>query len=191
MRGAQAWEAARAAGILFLLICGGAAAGDAQQKGGTPRGAERFSELAWLVGEWRGFGKFAKNTNYIHKKFSYDVAGMFLTERTLDMFPPAEPSTDFELHQDLIVYYRVGADGPFRAKGFYVEPFVASIDVTVGEDGGSVTLESTQIENAPPGMRTRVTYGRQGIDELKGTFEIAAPGEPYRVVEQLTMRRIH
>jgi hypothetical protein len=191
MPSAQYWEAARTGVILLGLLCGGAAAAAAQDGAKTPRGAERFAALNWLVGEWRGFGKFAKTTSYVHKRFAYDVAGVYLTERTLDVFPPPEPSTDFELHQDLVVYYREGADGPFRAKGFYVESFVASLNVTIGEGGDSVTLESTQIENAPAGMRTRVTYARQGVDKLQGTFEMAAPGEPYRVVEQLMMQRIH
>jgi hypothetical protein len=176
--------------VLLALLCAGPTSLVGQQ-GATPlRSAERFSPLNWLVGEWRGFGKFDKTANYIHKKFSYDVGGMYLTERTLDVFPPAEPSTEFELHQDLIIYYREGADGPFRAKGFYVESFVASMNLTVDDGGDSITVESAQIENAPPGTRTRTTYKRQSADEFRGTFEMAKPGEPYRVVEQLTMKRI-
>lgn len=178
-------------GLLLVLLCAGAASLAAQQGTAAPRAAQRFSPMSWLIGEWRGFGKFDKTSNYIHKKFAFDVAGMYLTERTLDIFPPAEPSTAFELHQDLLIYYREGADGPFRAKGFYVESFVASLNVTVDEGGGSIILESAEIENAPPGMRTRITYKRQSADEFRGTFELAKPGEPYRVIEQLTMRRIH
>ena len=40
-------------------------------------------------------------------------------------------------------------------------------------------------------MRSRVTYTRQGTDAFTGTFELAKPGESYKVVEQLVMKRIH
>jgi hypothetical protein len=45
-------------------------------------GEERFAPIAWLEGEWRGYGEFPDRVNYIHKTYEYDVAGMYLVERT-------------------------------------------------------------------------------------------------------------
>lgn len=153
-------------------------------------GSERFAPLHWLVGEWRGYGEFAKDTGYIHKRFYYDLAGMYLIERTLDMFPPKEPTTEFEIHQDFVVYSRGNESGALKARGFFVESFVTSAQVSVSADGNSVVIESIEIENGPPGMRTRFTISRQTKDQYKESFEIAMPGKDYSIVEELTMTRV-
>ncbi|MGD8395998.1 MAG: hypothetical protein PVF43_11035 [Candidatus Eiseniibacteriota bacterium] len=153
----------------------------------APRGAARFPELDWLIGEWQGYGTFPGRTTYIHKSFDYEIGGMFLMERTLDMFPPPEPSTEFEIHQDTGVYYRT-ADG-LGATTFFVEAYVTTATVTVGSDG-SIVVESVAIENAPQGMRSRITYTPRDADTFEGRFELAMPGKEYGLLETLEMRRI-
>lgn len=54
-------------------------------------------------------------------QFYYDLAGVVFVERTLDVFPPKMPSTDYEMHQDFVVYHPMEATDRLRAKGFYVE----------------------------------------------------------------------
>ncbi len=153
-------------------------------------GDDRFTPLAWLVGEWQGYGKFTKRTTYVHRKYSYDLGGIYLVERTIDMFPPAEPSTDFEVHQDFVVYYRDTTAGDLRAKAFFVEAFVTSETVRIGEGGQRIITESTQIENGPPGLRTRFILTRETDDRFKETFEIAKPGKEYELVEESVFKRL-
>lgn len=152
-----------------------------------PTGVQRFPELAWLVGEWQGYGQFADRVTYIHKSFSYEVAGRYLVERTRDIFPPEKPTTDFELHQDFTTFYRMDAGG-YRAKGFFVEGYVWSSTVTA--TGDRVVVETDSVENAPAGMRARITYVRDGPDGFRGTFEMAMPGADYKAFETLVMRRV-
>ena len=154
------------------------------------RGAERFQKLAWLVGEWQGYGKFAKQNGYINKQYYYDIAGIFLVERTIDMFPPPELTTDFEIHQDMTIFYVDTATDAIKAKGFFVEQYVTSSTVHVSKDGNSIVVETSEVENGPPGMRTRITYTRQGENEFTGSFEITMPAEDFKVVEELTMSRV-
>jgi hypothetical protein len=178
------------AGLLLALLT--PQAGFAQASGGweSKRGDERFAPLSWLVGEWRGYGKFENRTTYIHRKYSYDLGGMFLIERTLDVFPPPELSTDFEVHQDFVVYYRETRAGALRAKGFFVESYVTSATVSVGGNKGPIVIETTEIENGPPGMRTRFTLTPLTADRFKETFEIAMPEKEFALVEELVMERI-
>jgi len=158
----------------------------AAQEPTTPRGADRFAPLDWLIGEWRGYGMFASDTTLVHKRYAYDTAGMFLVERTLDAFPPSEPTTDYQLHQDFAVYYRV-ADG-FAAEAFFVEGFVWHSAVRPTEDG--FVVETEAVDNVPPGMRGRVTVRREGEHRFRSTFELAGPGEEFRVIERSVMERI-
>lgn len=152
--------------------------------------ADSLRALEWLVGEWRGFGSFATRTSYIHVQFYYDLAGAVFVERTLDVFPPQMPSTEYEMHQDFVVYYRLEGSHRLRAKGFYVEGFVNSFDVEVSEDGGQMVCDSTVVENGPEGMRARWTIHRETHDLWTGRFELAEPGQEYRLVETQTMERI-
>ncbi len=78
---------------------------------GDARFAARFEAFDWLIGEWQGYGQFADRTGYIHKRYSYDVAGMYFVERTLDMFPPPQPSTEFEVHQDFTLRFELAGPG--------------------------------------------------------------------------------
>jgi hypothetical protein len=150
----------------------------------------RFQPLDWLIGEWQGYGEFSDRTTYIHKRFSYEVAGVYLVERTVDVFPPPQPSTEFELHQDLSVLYRDNQTGEFTANTFFVETFVTDGAVRIGDDGNSFVVESERIHNGPPGMRTRITYSREGPDQFRLLFEIGMAGEEYRQVEEAHSSRI-
>ena len=118
-----------------------------QDQGTSPDWAEaryavRFEPLDWLIGEWQGYGEFSNRTTYIHKRYSYEVAGVYLVERTLDVFPPPEPSTEFEVHQDFSVFYRDNVTGDFTANGFFVETFVTDAEVRVLEDGPIAVVEN-------------------------------------------------
>jgi hypothetical protein len=154
------------------------------------RGAERFPELAWLAGEWQGFDRFPERTTYVHQAYSFDLGGMFFVERTLDVFPPPEPSTDFELHQDLTVFYRDAASGEIRARGFFAEGFVTASAVEARDGGGVIVIESREVDAAPPGLRSRITLTRQSPDRFTGLFELALPGQDFQVMERLEMKRI-
>ena len=185
----------RVAGIvgLWVLFAVGSAFAQSDapsQDWSEARFGARFEAFDWLIGEWQGYGQFEDRTTYIHKRYSYDVAGVYLVERTLDVFPPQEVSTDFEVHQDFSVFYRNNQTGDFALNGFFVETFVTQAAVGVAQDGSSFVVESTSIYNGPPEMRTRMTYTRSGTDEFRLRFEIAPPGQEYRVAEEAVFKRI-
>ncbi len=180
--------------ILALLILGltpgPAAAAEAENGWRDEIGAGRFGPIAWLEGEWQGYGEFPDRTNYIRTTFDYDLGGMYLVERNVAMFPPEELSTEYEIHQDFSVYYRDSATGGFVAKSFYIEGFVTSSTVEVLEDGDVIVIESVSLENGPPGMRSRSTFSRETEDRFSLTFEIATPGKDYSLYEEITMSRV-
>jgi len=148
----------------------------------------RLSEIDWLVGEWRGYGVFSNRTTYIHKSFSYEIGGKFLVEKTIDMFPPDTPSTEFEIHQDQVFYF-LNAD-KLEAVGFYGEGFVNCFNLTVEQSAPKLIAQTYDVKNAPSGIRARITYEQEGDDHLQGIFELAMPGKQFDIVEKLTMERI-
>lgn len=155
---------------------------------GVARGAVRFPELDWLVGQWQGYGEFEDRWTLIRKSWAYEMSGMYLVERTIDMFPPDEPSTEFEIHEDFTVVYR-GEGDRLRARGFFVEGFVTEAEVQTSEGGARVVIEMTGVENGPAGMRARYSISRTGPDSFEATFEIAPPGADYTVDETIQMER--
>jgi hypothetical protein len=46
----------------------------AQEDWKDKRGRERFESLAWLEGEWQGYGKFSDRVTYIRKHYSFELA---------------------------------------------------------------------------------------------------------------------
>jgi hypothetical protein len=176
------------AALIVILTAGSTV--QAQHDWQVARGPDRFGPLHWLIGEWQGYGKFSDRSTLIHKSFFYDVAGMYLIERTIDMFPPDSLTTEFEVHQDFTVYYRHNRDGSILAKGFFVESYVTFATVEIGDDGRIIVVGMHEVENGPPGMRTRYTIRQRGADQFEATFEIAMPGEDYVVSEELLMKRM-
>ena len=148
----------------------------------------KLSELDWLLGEWQGYGIVGKQYNLIRKSYAYEVGGTFLVERTLSMFPPGKPDTEFEMHQDFMVLHQNGDQ--LGAKGFYIEGFVSQSEVNIADGGKQIVIESTTIENGPPGTRTRYTLTRESDDAFKGQFEIAWPGQDFELSQKITMKRI-
>ncbi len=145
-----------------------------------------LDSVAWLEGEWQGYSIMGERSNVNHKEFRFEQAGRYFIERTIAMFPPAEPSTEFETHQDMTVYYEV--DGALRAKGFFVEGFVQSSTVTI--DGSKVIIESLEVEGGPPGMCTRLIYERGLEGGFTGTFEIDWSGDGYSHYSTYEFKRI-
>lgn len=82
----------------------------------------------------------SNRTAYIRKQYAYEIAGMYFVERTVDMFPPPEPSVAFEMHQDLTVFYRDDRSGDLKAKGFFVEGFVTSSTLDVQAGGERIVI---------------------------------------------------
>ena len=176
--------------LAAVVTTGTAVPAEAQLNWSAMKGADRFEELHWLIGEWQGYGQFTSRTTYIHKEYYYDIAGMFFIERRLDMFPPPEPSTEFEIHQDFTVFYRDTQNGGLKAKGFYVEGFVWSSNLKVSDDRRTIIIEATEIDNAPEGMRSKITILREGDDDYRAIFELAMPGRDYEELEELLMTRV-
>jgi hypothetical protein len=144
--------------------------------------------LAWLEGEWRGYGAFASDTTYIHKRFVRELRGAVLVERTIDMFVPDTASTEYEIHEDLTVYH---ADGSaIRAKGFFVEGFAWSSTVRVSASGDTLLVETDAVENGPPGSRARVTIVRTGPDAFSSLFELGFGGAPLAPYERSRFTRV-
>lgn len=152
----------------------------------SPAAAAETADLAWLEGEWQGYSTMGDKHNLNRKWFAWEMGGLYLVERTVAVFPPAEPSTEYETHQDRAWYYAVG--GELRMKGFYSEGFVQN--GTVAVDGDTLTVLGTSVEGGPPGMRTRLRYVRQGDDRMTGSFEIDWDGGGFRPSSTYEFRRV-
>jgi len=175
---------ALSAAVLAVFASGLGA--QAASEASRPAATGRFAPLDWLVGEWQGYGLFPDDTTYVRKVFGYELGGRFLVEETIDVFPPPQPTTEYQIHRDRLYYYPRG-DG-FALKGFFVEGFVWNAGVTVA--GDTVRIVTEEVEGGPPGLGARVTIVRGGADRYRGTFELGSSERGYRTLERLTMRRV-
>lgn len=153
-----------------------------------PAAAAELADVAWLAGQWQGYSLMGDRSNVNRKTFEFEVGGRYLVERTTAMFPPAEPSVDYELHEDMTVYYATG--GELFAKSFFSEGFVQSSTVKVSADATEVVIESTAVEGGPPGMRARLTYRREADDHMTGTFQLDWSGQGYKTASTYEFKKV-
>ncbi|CAM2064882.1 hypothetical protein SCOR_05875 [Sulfidibacter corallicola] len=175
--------------LLFgvTAMAGEGAPGSAESGTATAK-AGPFGLLDRLVGEWRGLGVFPDRKGYIHKTYAFELGRKYLVERTIDMWPPKEPSPDFHIHRDISFFYLDG--GQIKVKSFHGEGFVWNAEVTLGEAGESFVIETRSVEGGPPGFRARVSYTFKGPDSLEAVFALGMPGQPLKVLENLTLKRM-
>ncbi len=55
---------------------------------------------------------------------------------------------------------------------------------------GSIAITTEAIENIPAGYRARETYIVRGVDEFEEIFELAEPGQPFKVYSRAVLKRV-
>jgi hypothetical protein len=137
-------------------------------------GDDPWEPYKFLVGEWVGEGSGDPGKGSGQFSFAWDLQGKVLVRRNRADFPAAggRPAVS---HEDLMIIYRPDRAGPPKAIYFDSESHVINYQVTVSNDGKTVTFLSDATA-AAPGFR--FTYARVADDSMKFNFAIAPPGQP-------------
>lgn len=145
-------------------------------------GAQDWSPVQFLVGEWIGEGSGAPGQGTGGFSFALDLQGKLLIRKSFAEYPPAAGKPAFR-HDDLMVVYR--EEGGLRAIYFDNEGHVIRYAVHPAQDG-AVVMESEGPRTEP---RYRMTYRKIDGDRLKIGFEIAPPGKEFANYIEATARR--
>jgi hypothetical protein len=106
--------------------------------------------------------------------------GTFLFFRNTSTFKPQEKNPKGETHEDWMIYSFDNGRKVFVARSFNIEGFVNQfIADSISTDGRYFRFTSESSENAPPGLRARLTYKIKANDNFEETFEIAMPNKDF------------
>lgn len=149
-----------------------------------PEPTERTLEpLAFLVGEWRGEEDARFGRGEGEREYRFILNERYLLSQNLSRFEPQEDLPEGDRHEDWTFFSYDDNRETFVVRQFnsegFVNRFVLDPSSTVPE---TMVFVSEASENAPPGLRARLTYEKVSDDELQETFELAMPGEDFSVV---------
>ena len=138
--------------------------------------------LANLQGVWEGHETGRAGIGVGHRSCELVLGDNFLFCDNMSTFEPQEANPSGEVHEDWNIFSYDRNRSRFVARQFNIETFVNTfvLDAAASE-GGRLVFVSESSENAPEGLRARLTYRFEGKDRFVETFELAFPGEDLEV----------
>jgi hypothetical protein len=134
----------------------------------SPKPADRWAPLAFLIGEWTGEGSGDPGQGSGGFSFLPDQDGKILIRKNRADYPATKARPAFS-HTDLMIVYKEDADSKLRAIYFDTEDHVIHYTVEPSPDGASVQFLSKNY---------RLTYRKTGPATLALKFEISPPNQP-------------
>jgi lysophospholipase L1-like esterase len=135
----------------------------------------RFFEGEWTGEETgkAGVGKGERNIEFIMNE-------KYLFYQNVSRFEPQVNNPEGETHEDWTFFSFDNNRKTFVLREFHSEGFVNQYTLTSqSEDGTNFVFISENVENAPSGMRARVTLNILNRNMFKETFELALPGKEF------------
>lgn len=139
-----------------------------------------WKQLAFLEGQWEGAGDGMSGRSEVIETYEFMLDGMYLSMETRTVFAPQEKNPEGEIHEDFAIFSYDRLRKTFILRAFYIEGFVGTYVLTkTSEDGSTLTFETENVENAPPGTRARMIIRRLSDTEMEESFFVAFPAQEY------------
>lgn len=139
-----------------------------------------WEPFEYFVGKWDGHETGRAGVGKGDRSYQFIMGSHYLFMKNISRFEPQEKNPDGEIHEDWTIFSFDETRQKFIVRQFNIEGFVNQfvLDSLVNRNNTFVfTTESS--ENAPPGLRARLTYYIRNKDEFRETFEIAMPGKDF------------
>lgn len=141
-----------------------------------------WGPLQSLVGQWRGHETGVAGEGKGERVYEFILGGRYLLSKNISRFEPQERNPKGEVHQDWAIFSYDQNRDALIAREFNSEGFVNRlVQDKQASDESSLVFVSEASENAPPGLRARLTLRIKSRDELEEIFEIALPGKDFAV----------
>lgn len=138
--------------------------------------------LGYFLGSWTGHETGRSGVGRGERTYEMILGDQYLFANNTSTFEPQPQNPQGEVHQDWALYSYDRGRRAFIAREFHVEGFVIRLALVEHEtDQRTFVFLSEAIENAPDGMRARLTWKIEGPDRFVETFELAMPGEDFEV----------
>jgi lysophospholipase L1-like esterase len=147
----------------------------------------RFFEGNW-TGEESGKAGIGKG----EREIQFIMDDRYLFYRNISHFEPQKKNPKGETHEDWTFFSYDNNRRNFVQRVFHSEGYVNQYILdTLSSNQTRFVFVSESVENAPVGLRARVTYSILGKNTFKETFELAMPGKDFSILlENIWTRNI-
>ena len=144
--------------------------------------AEKAEEDTWknfryLEGIWEGTGDGMSGISKVTYSFEFLMNKKYLHMRTRSVFKPQEKNPKGEVHEDwgMFSYDTMRKKHVFRQ--FHVEGFITQYTLeSISAQGNFLEFATETIENAPPGMKAKLTFEKRDDKTMELKFFLMMPG---------------
>jgi hypothetical protein len=147
--------------------------------------------LDYFIGNWESEVTGKAGLGKGMREYSYIMGESFLLAKNKAVFEPQEKNPEGEIHEDWGFFSYDNNREVLIFRQFHNEGFINQyvIDTLVSND--SILVFNTEIiENAPSGMRARLTVKIDSINEFLELFELAFPGKGFGICIENRWTRI-
>jgi hypothetical protein len=139
----------------------------------SPAAGDRLAAIAWLVGDWRGFGQGGPGLSGSSRQAERIQNGRFIRVEGRSVYPRQEGNRSGEIHSSLDLWSFDRHRDLFVLRQFDSLGFVSTyVQDRAASTGGRLVLVSEHLENVPAGWRARYTYEHPAPDEYRELFEL-------------------
>jgi hypothetical protein len=155
----------------------------------TEKKQDVWEPMKFLVGVWEGKGEGKSGISAVSHDFEFIMKGRYLHMRTKATFEPQEKNPKGEVHEDWGFFSHDRSRKKIVFRQFHVEGFITQYVLEDISEQGKLVFATEQIENAPPGLKARLTFRRLNADALEVNFELSFPGREFDCYSLNTLKR--
>ncbi len=150
----------------------------------------KLSAVQFFVGSWRGSVHGEPGSGTVEREYEFVLNERFIRERSKSVYPPQEKNPKGETHEEFGFISYDGNRGKYILRQFHLEGFVNQyVEESLTPDGKKLVFVTEAIENIPTGWRARETYQFLNDNEFTERFELAAPGQDFKLYSESAFKR--
>jgi hypothetical protein len=142
--------------------------------------ANIWQPFDYFIGDWEGHETGKAGIGMGERSYRYIMKGKYLLLKNISRFEPQEKNPEGEVHEDWAIFSYDKNREALISREFNIEGFVNQyiLDSLVNDHSTFIFISESS-ENAPPGLRARLTYEIQNESEFVETFELSFPGKKF------------
>jgi len=148
-----------------------------------------WEPMNFLVGVWEGKGEGKSGISTVSHDFQFIMKAKYLHMKTKATFDPQEKNPKGEVHEDWGFFSYDLSRKKIVFRQFHIEGFMTQCVLEDIYEKGKLVFVSEEIENAPPGLKARLTFRRLNADGLEVNFELLFPGRKFDCYSLNTLKR--
>lgn len=140
----------------------------------------RLDVLSYFTGEWEGHETGMAGIGKGTRSYEFIMDGTYLFQKNKSEFKPQGENPEGEVHYDWAFFSYDNFREKYVLREFHSEGYVNQYTLnTLSADNKHFVFVSENLENAPEGMRARVTITIENENEFIEKFELAFPSKEF------------